>query len=126
VVIEVLVTDFRGLDTDGKIEALAGEIRRKNDQQTVLLMRIPAVHKFKVARKRKETRQNLTHKLKSALRVPCASADEVYLEDVHGRPLPPGKRASRRGRILAGFGEWEKLLGGGAVVQGSIVRFFSD
>jgi len=34
------------------------------------------------------------------------------------------KRATHRGRILAGFGEWQRLLGGGAIVEGRIVRFF--
>jgi hypothetical protein len=126
VVIEVLVEDYRGRDTDGKIEAIAGEIRRKNKQQTVLLMRIPAFHKFKDSHRSSKTRRTITGRITRRCAIPTPPQADVDLVDIGGRPIPPGKRASRRGRILAGFGQWEKLLGNGAVVQGSTVRFFSN
>jgi hypothetical protein len=113
-VIEVLVEEYRGLDTDREIEALAGQIRRKNKQQTVLLMRIPAFHKFKVARQRGKRRKSVTQD-----RVDVIS-HHLWAE---GRG-PARNRAAYRGKVLAGFGEWEKLLANDARVEGRIVRFF--
>jgi len=114
VVIEVLVEEYRGPDTDGEIEALAGEIRRKNKQQTVLLMRIPAFHKFKVARQRGERRKNVTQE----------PVEHVISHYLTAEERPARSRAAYRGKVLAGFGEWGKLLGNDAKVKGKIVRFF--
>lgn len=125
VVIEILVEDYRGPDTDGKIETIAGEIRRKNDQQTVLLMRIPAFHKFKVARRSSKNRQNQTHTIRHHLR---RQSPDICFADKDGRPRPPRKRASYRTKILVGLGEWKKLLGSHDAIpdSGGIIRFFPD
>jgi hypothetical protein len=104
---------------DRKIQAVARDICRDNDQQAVFVVRLPAFPKFVVAPQSGETvARDISHML--------ASHEEVDYVGADLQPRPSRKRAAYRGRVLASFGEWKKLLGEGKIVEGRIVRFFSD
>jgi hypothetical protein len=101
--------------TDKKIQVAAKDICRDNRQQSVLIVRIPAFPKLVAApRRRDQTRTTLEFALM------LAHEEPLYVS-ANGKPAR--KRAAYRGKVLASFGEWNRLLPNGAVVEGRIARF---
>jgi hypothetical protein len=120
VVIIDVATEYSSA-TDKKIQAIAKDICRDNVQQSVLVVRVPAFPKLVAASRRPKSE---TSTLKAYL-LPTSDSEPDYV-GADGQPRPSRKRAAYRGKVLAGFGEWEKHLPKGAIVQGGFLRFFPD
>ena len=118
VVIIDVATEYSSA-TDKKIQATAKDICRDNVQQSVLVVRVPAFPKLVAASQRPKCETSTL----SACLLPASGSEPDYV-GADGKPHPSRKRAAYRGKILAGFGEWERLLGTGKIVEGRIVRFF--
>ena len=116
VIIDV-VTKFSPA-TDKKIQGIAEDICRENKQQSVLVVRLPAFPKLIAAPLRRAQIATTCEINQMTL-----AADEPDFMPSDGRPIR--KRATHRGKVLASFGKWEKLLEEQAVVEGRIVRFMS-
>jgi hypothetical protein len=95
------------------IHAAAEDIRRDNNQQSVLIVRIPAYSKLVTGEKQ--------GKDVDVLMMMDIAKSMMAVRGGKGGPLR--KRATARGRIVARFGAWEPLLGNTGVAKGRIVRF---
>jgi hypothetical protein len=104
-------------ENEQAIHAAAEDIRRDNNQQSILIVRIPAYPKLVTSEK-----QGKDVDLTTMYDVLCIAKDmaEVTVGD-NGEPVR--KRATARGRIVASFGAWKPLLGNTGVAKGRIVRF---
>jgi len=122
VVIINVATEYSSA-TDKKIQAIAKDICRDNVQQSVLVVRVPAFPKLVAASRRPKSE---TRTLKAYLLPTSDSEPEPEHVGVDGQRRPARKRAAYRGKVLAGFGEWEKHLPKGAIVQDGFLRFFPD
>jgi hypothetical protein len=95
------------------IHAAAEDIRRDNNQQSVLIVRIPAYRKLVTSEKQgKDVDVLMTMEIENCLKAVRG-----------GKGGPLRKRATARGRIVASFGAWKPLLGNTGVAKGRIVRF---
>ena len=109
-----------------RMMAVADDICESNGpkgkgQTSVLLVRIPAYPKL-VAAPRRPKGETRTSRACCLL----TSDSEPDYVSVDGQPRPARKRAAYRGKGLAGFGDWEKHLPKGAIVQDGFLRFFPD
>jgi hypothetical protein len=100
-------------ENEQAIHAAAEDIRRDNNQQSVLIVRIPAYRKL-VTSEKQDKNVDLTIECFEVLK-------EVVTVGDNGGPVR--KRATARGRIVASFGAWKPLLGNTGVAKGRIVRF---
>jgi hypothetical protein len=102
-------------DKDKAIQDAAEDIRRNNEQQSIFVVRIPAFPKL-VTSQEEENPKAWSISSKLAVR----HLPDIVLDE-NGKPIP--ERATARGKIVASYGDWEKLLGNAGVVKGKIVRF---
>jgi hypothetical protein len=101
-------------ENEQAIHAAAEDIRRDNNQQSVLIVRIPAYRKFVTGEK-----QGKNVDVLDTMEIVVKST--MAVRGGNGGPLR--KRATARGRIVASFGAWKPLLGNTGVAKGRIVRF---
>ena len=103
VIIDVAMPEYTQ-ENNKAIQAAAEEIRKNNEQQTILVVRIPAFPSF------------VTSQDKKGARFYSIS----FKRNENGKPFIETETAV--GKILATYGEWEKLLGKTDVVPSKVVK----
>jgi hypothetical protein len=104
-------------ENEQSIHAAAEDIRRDNNQQSVLIVRIPAYPKLVTGEKQGKN----VDVLNTMEVMEVVAKSTMAVRGGNGGPLR--KRATARGRIVASFGAWKPLLGNTGVAKGRIVRF---